>query len=531
MKRIILSLLFSTLSFTFTFAQITITPSGITPLQGGGSGAIDRLTTSARIALTGQISGKMVFDLDKGYLYVWDGFGWNRILQDKPDQISSIEAGASDAANADRFGHAVAIKGEWAVVGAPGVDSQEGEAYVFRKGANGWQHVKRLRQDITGANSAISAGAKFGFSVDIDIITYTAMSNGFIVTVSVPIIVVGAPEQGTGGRAFVFRYPPTNDWLFDATLNQESPAAGDDFGHSVSISNRTIAVGAPYDDVVVGGISKSDAGSVTTFQNANSSNAPSASWTKHIPIAGSPTLYDGATPNPDNYFGWSVALDGSNLAIGVPLEDTDDSGKVVLYSGNPSWSLIKTYNKNNLNNIAAGSQVGYSVALSGQNLLIGAPYDNITSVPGGSNIPGAGTAHLVHCNTATWLSNSSVVFSKIFNPSNANVALSSNANWGTAVSIAGDYLMIGAPLQDVSQASGVISDIGFARAYKYTAADFPSGNHAGGGLIKIQEPKRSAGFNFGRGVAISSEGTFLVGEAKSANDWPGKVHFGDVTGF
>lgn len=84
----------------------------------------------------------MVFDLDKGYLYVWDGNAWNKIEHSRPDAADAIGISSSDNQYASAFGYSCAINGNWAVIGAPGLDSDEGEAYIFEKTTNGWVERK-----------------------------------------------------------------------------------------------------------------------------------------------------------------------------------------------------------------------------------------------------------------------------------------------------------------------------------------------------------------------------------------------------
>jgi hypothetical protein len=512
MKLIVLfSFLVLQVGFRLLAQNVTILPSGITPAQGGG---IDRMTTPARTNTAfqnAQVPGKLVFDVDKGNIYMWDGYQWNRLLQDTPDEIGSIGITTTDASGGDRIGVAVSIKGNWAVIGAAGEDSDEGEAYIFKKEADGWVQKKRLRQDITAANTAISAGAKFGIAVDIE--------NFTVSSIDYPMVVVGAPEQPTGGRAFVFRFNGT-DWVLQTTLSHINPSAGDDFGHSVSISSGKIAVGAPYDDVVDNSLNSFvDGGSVTIYTNTSPSTG--GAWTRQTVNAGEPTYIDDS-PAATNYFGFSVAIDNLYLAVGVPLEGSTDRGKVALINTNTN-TLIRSFSDVHLAAIDDGAQIGFSVALSGANLLIGVPFDDV------SGTVDAGTAHLVRNSSATWTSASTVTITKIYNPFYQNTTNATSSNFGRSVSINGNYMMIGAP----NFKNGATTDIGYAIALQYNSAYFTNAdyNFVNSPSIKINNPYSTSGREFGRALGISSDGNFVIGAPLDDSNWSGRVHFGNLLAY
>lgn len=114
--------------------NITITPSGITPEQGG----IERVTTNVRMSTSYknvQKAGKMVFDLNNGQLYVWEGSKWKQILTETAEPIYTpvpfVERFDGDDLENDGFGFSVAISGSLAIVGSP-QHGDKGEAYIFK---------------------------------------------------------------------------------------------------------------------------------------------------------------------------------------------------------------------------------------------------------------------------------------------------------------------------------------------------------------------------------------------------------------
>jgi len=140
---------------------------------------------------------------------------------------------ASDGGDDDRFGAAVAISGDLAVVGAWRDDdngSNAGAAYVFAV-STGQELFKLLASDGI-------PGASFGLSV----------------AVSGDRILVGAQNQGVNG------IPVGTAYVFDATTGAElrkilpcSNAPGQFFGRSVSLDGDRAVVGA-HGDAINGGL-------------------------------------------------------------------------------------------------------------------------------------------------------------------------------------------------------------------------------------------------------------------------------------
>lgn len=143
------------------------------------------------------------------YVFVHDGNQW-------PQQAKLQR---SDAASYPGFGHSVVVDGDTALVGDEFDGALEsGSAYVFVRSGSQWpQQTKLLRSDGWEYN-------QFGRSVSLD-------GN---------MAVVG--DQGT---AYVFKRSG-DSWAeyVDVFVNG---APVDDFGASVSMSGRTILVGAPAD--------------------------------------------------------------------------------------------------------------------------------------------------------------------------------------------------------------------------------------------------------------------------------------------
>ena len=155
----------------------------------------------------------------------------------------------------DKFGYAVAVDGDIAVIGAyqdDGNGADSGAAYVFTRVEGVWTQAAKL----TASDGA--AYDNFGISVAVDGDT----------------VVVGAPgDDGAGadsGSVYVF-VKPTGGWATStetAKLTASDGAALDYFGYSVAVDGDTVLVGAYQDD---DGDDSEDSGSAYVFTKPNSS--------------------------------------------------------------------------------------------------------------------------------------------------------------------------------------------------------------------------------------------------------------------
>ncbi|MCA8941319.1 MAG: FG-GAP repeat protein, partial [Planctomycetes bacterium] len=171
---------------------------------------------------------------------------------------------ASNSDDGDHFGYAVAIDGNYAVVGAPLEDSDA-------TGVNGDQSNRR----------AVDSGA-----------------------------------------AYVFRRNSSGTWVQEAYLKPTDTDAGDDFGWSVAISGLTVVVGAPQEDSVARTVdgndrdnSRSDSGAAYVYVR----EPRFATWTVQGYLKAS-------NADADDGFGGSVAIDGDTIVVGANLEDSHATG-------------------------------------------------------------------------------------------------------------------------------------------------------------------------------------------------------------
>ncbi len=182
------------------------------------------------------------------------------------------------------FGTAVSISSNgYAVVGS-NYDStsslQGGSAYVYKRLANeDWEFQQRLT-----AESYESNNGSFGISVDIT---------------DCDEIAVGAYQEFNDGMGKLYIYKQTNTiWSQDARLEASNGANGDGFGHSISFSENKIATIAK----------RGGNGTVYVYENVN------GSWNETILEASSLSSAINFVPGP-GLGGHSLSLKGNTLLV------------------------------------------------------------------------------------------------------------------------------------------------------------------------------------------------------------------------
>lgn len=139
-----------------------------------------------------------------------------------------------------------------------------------------------------------------------------------VAAISGDTIVMGGSRatvnSNTGqGAAYVF-VRNGSVWTEQQRLTASDGAADDEFGYDVSISNNTIIVGAPFDDVAV-----TNQGSAYIFARQ------AATWTEQAKLlADDPTVTR-------RLFGTKVAIDGNTAAVSSALNNASDIPFVYIF--------------------------------------------------------------------------------------------------------------------------------------------------------------------------------------------------------
>jgi hypothetical protein len=184
------------------------------------------------------------------------------------------------------------------------------------------------------------------------------------------------------GSAYVY-HRDGSTWDQERKLTANDGATDDWFGASVAISGNRVVVGAYGDDD-----HGCDSGSAYVFRRCAA--FPALFWLQETKLAAS-----GA--GIDDRFGWSVAISDNRIVVGAPARDSvgfySDSGAVNVFQYDGStWSEEQTWCASDTE---SGDFLGASVAISGQRVVIGAPYRDEAGDDAGAaysfNHPNAGT--------------------------------------------------------------------------------------------------------------------------------------------
>jgi len=224
---------------------------------------------------------------NSGFVYVYDKY------KGGTDHWGIINVLQGATPN-DRFGSSVSIDGNILAVGAPGVSSSLGEVYIFRK--------KRY-MDSTYPCQSIETSSFFYKIGDCGQPLVDATGSIIYTTGSTPTFVSG-----------------NYSWEYETTLTSSVSQPGDYFGSVLEVDNNKIIIGnrktsgPGYASIFV-----------CSYVSASIGACPTASWAESYvyrsnnslgDLSGSPAEYAIQIPLSFDGFGWSVALDGDNAAVG-----------------------------------------------------------------------------------------------------------------------------------------------------------------------------------------------------------------------
>ena len=197
-------------------------------------------------------------------------------------------------------------------------------------------------------------------------------------------------QAALSGRAYFYDSAGN---LLGPINNPSSSPLGDFFGSSVAATDSRILVGAMGDDPGAG-----NAGAAFLFDAAGSLI----------------TTINNPHPSLNDRFGWNVAISEDYLLIADELNEVylfDHSGTLLHRLSNPN---------------PGGDGFGFDFAISGDDILIGAPQEDLF----GND---AGAAYLFNATTGELMQTLS------------SPTAQAGDRFGQSVSISGDYLAIGAP--------------------------------------------------------------------------------------
>ena len=468
-------------------AKLRPSPNGI----GGEDGQFGySISVSGNRALIGNISNG-----GSGAAVVFENSdsGW----------IESAILRPSNSEQGDEFGFSVSLLGDRALVGAPGDDFRSGSAYVFDFNGTAWIEASRLvasdgePPDAFGYSVSLShdlalvgsrfdddmgAGSGSAYVFQFNGSSWSESSKllasdgeygdhfGHSVSLSENRALVSARSDDDNGdrsgSAYVFDFDGTS-WSETAKLTASDGTALDVFGHTVSLSGNRVLIGAHGD-----GDDPWDSGSAYVF------DFDGTFWNETAKL----TASDAAR---NQFFGYSVSLSGDRALIGAIWDEDNGqrAGSAYVFEFNgTTW--IETEKLVAIQGLS-GVELGYSVSLSGDRALVGAPFDD-------ENGRDSGAAFVFDFDKSTWSEEAKLI------PSEG----ASRDLFGYSVSLCGDRAVVGAPFDDLKG-----KDSGSAYIFEFNGSSWIES-------VKLTADDAQAGDQFGYSVALSGN-RILVGALRN----------------
>jgi len=260
----------------------------------------------------------------------------------------------------------------------------------------------------------------------------------------------------SAGAVYVYIRDSGGSWTQQAYIKASNTEIGDGFGFCVALSGDTLAVGAPYEDSSSTGVNNDDtnnaapgSGAVYVF-----TRDAGGTWSQQAYIKASNT-------DVNDEFGTSVALYGDTLSVGAPVEGSTATGvngnqtintaglagAVYVFTRTAGTWTQQAYIK--ASNTESGDEFGTSVALFGDTLAVGAPFEDSSS----TGVNGDGTNNLAVYSGAVYVfTRTAGTWSHQAYVKASNTEL--DDNFGTSVALSSNTLVVGAPFEN-SAATGV----------------------------------------------------------------------------
>lgn len=402
------------------------------------------IEASAATTINGDASDNTAPQRGAAFVYVRSGNTWS--------QQAYLKASVTTA----RFGSSVAISGDTIVVGAANdstAASVAGGAYVFVRNGNTWTEQAFLSAD--NADPADFFGDA-GLAIDGDTIAVGAPDEDSNTTGVSP---TGSTnnDAARAGAVYVFTRN-TGVWTQQAYLKASNTGAGDTFGESISLSGETLVVGASEED--------SDGQGVDAPQNNENGSRSGAAYVfvRNTGVWTQQAYLKSSNSESEDRFGVSVSISGDRIAVGALREAgnasgvngdqnnnfSNSSGAVYVFVRNAGAWTQEAYVKSTPN--IGGIQFGSSVAISGDLLIAGAPFENsslggVDPGPINGSLAFTGAAFVFSRSSGNW---GQVNYLKASTPGEED-------QFGTVVAISGTTALFGVPEED-SNANGIGGD-------------------------------------------------------------------------
>lgn len=231
----------------------------------------------------------------KAYVFTRSGNTWA--------QQAKLSETAGSEPEEEKFGYAVALAGDTAMVGAPytrlSANNVKGAVHVFERSGNNWSRSQLLASGVPEEN------ASFGNSISI--------SGDTVVIGQASGTINGIVRQGA---AYVFNRAG-GTWSKSQRLTASDGIARDAFGSAVTIENDILIVGAGYADAYA-----LQSGAAYVFTRSG------GVWSEK-------TKFWAGDSDQDDRFGYAAAIEGDTVLIGAytsPITAYRAPGKAYFYN-------------------------------------------------------------------------------------------------------------------------------------------------------------------------------------------------------
>ena len=210
-------------------------------------------------------------------------------------------------------------------------------------------------------------------------------------------------------------------------------AANNEFGYSVAVAGDIAVIGMPDDDE-----SGPDSGAALVFSRVD------GVWTQKYQLR----TGDDAGVVKDDGFGSSIAFDGETIVVGAPFDDSKKGAAYLFVKPDDGWDNPNGTDPVDLTdpakltapNAAVEDEFGYSVAMDGNTVVVGAYSDDSTDTDG-NPVANSGSAYVFTKPGNAWVSTSTA----------ATLTASDAAagdEFGSSVAVDGNTIVVGASGDD-----------------------------------------------------------------------------------
>lgn len=282
-------------------------------------------------------------------------------------------------------------------------------------------------------------------------------------------------------------YPVQVDPLFATSVTATAASDGmllDAFGYAAAIDGATAVVGAP------GPMANAGFGEAYVF-----TRSAAGTWSEQQKLRWNDGWTGSPPANTPTEYGYAVAISGNTIAVGAPTGMVNNDGEVHIYEKTGSTFVFKKTLSGNDHVADSDDWFGFSIALSGDTIAIGAPQGDI----GSATPPSHGSTYVAVRTGGVW--STPVPLAYTANP----------GDFGFSLALMGGTLLVGSPK---TNSANTPPDPGYGIGRVWVYERGPSGF---GQQTTFTSPRPTVLGNFGASVALAdvtspTVGTALIGQ-------------------